>query len=657
MIEFLPQVPPIYQTQLAFELDPTDMVATIATELLISGLPLSGLVCFSVDIGQPNPEYMIGTLSGNTFTITLRNVDPLDPTVSLGTFSSVHRQGAVVKITDFATIGMMRNILQGDQPIQNPLRSSADATEPDQVPNLSQLNAVVINGAVPANLDVMGITELSVSPDTVLGNPTITIASPAVVTLTNHGLHANDIVKFTTSGALPTGITSGQSYFVLSTGLTSNTFEISATAGGAAINTTGSQSGTHTLTRLTPVALGQNDYRLSLNSYGASSGGTDTYATTLNNPPAAYIIGQQFSFKADVGNTGPATLNINGIGAKTIKKNVSTDLQDGDILAGQIVVVEYDGTNMQMISNLPSGVPIVHVYGATNVGDGSTVYTITNPSGTTFRYTYNSGTNPNITALSFPIGGKVIISANTGGTGMVLGNRGKFTITGSGANYFEVTNASGVAEASKSIGAGGFLQVTIPATWTKPSGLRYIIVEAIGAGGGGASGASRAIGGAGGGGGYTRKLIPVASLGATETATPGAGGVWGTAGAGGNGDTSSFGSQCSATGGNGGSASGSNPYGGAGGMGVSGDINVQGGAGSGGLNDNGSDTTVVYEGTGGSSVLGGGGGSNTGTGSQLFSAIAGGLYGGGGGSGISSGLGNEGGSGGGGVIIVTEYYI
>ena len=45
------------------------------------------------------------------------------------------------------------------------------------------------------------------------------------------------------------------------------------------------------------------------------------------------------------------SLNVNGLGAKTIKKNVSSDLATGDILANQIVTVIYDGTNMQIIGN------------------------------------------------------------------------------------------------------------------------------------------------------------------------------------------------------------------------------------------------------------------------------------------------------------------
>jgi hypothetical protein len=74
---------------------------------------------------------------------------------------------------------------------------------------------------------------------------TMTIASPAVVSWTGHGMPAGWPVKFSTSGALPTGVTAGQVYYVIATGLTANTFRFSATPGGAAVNTSGSQSGTH----------------------------------------------------------------------------------------------------------------------------------------------------------------------------------------------------------------------------------------------------------------------------------------------------------------------------------------------------------------------------------------------------------------------------
>jgi microcystin-dependent protein len=75
---------------------------------------------------------------------------------------------------------------------------------------------------------------------------TISIAAPGVITWLNHGRSANDPVKFSTSGALPTGFVAGSTYYVVGASITSNTFQLSATAGGAAINTSGAQSGQHT---------------------------------------------------------------------------------------------------------------------------------------------------------------------------------------------------------------------------------------------------------------------------------------------------------------------------------------------------------------------------------------------------------------------------
>ena len=76
-----------------------------------------------------------------------------------------------------------------------------------------------------------------------LGTVTMTIASPCVVSLTAHGLSNGDPVVFNTSGALPTGLTAGTVYYVVNKA--ADTFEVAATVGGASINTSGAQSGTH----------------------------------------------------------------------------------------------------------------------------------------------------------------------------------------------------------------------------------------------------------------------------------------------------------------------------------------------------------------------------------------------------------------------------
>jgi hypothetical protein len=71
---------------------------------------------------------------------------------------------------------------------------------------------------------------------------TVTIASPAVVTAV---LRNGTAVYLNTTGALPTGLVVGTIYYVV--GSTGTTFNLSLTFGGAAINTSGTQSGTHTI--------------------------------------------------------------------------------------------------------------------------------------------------------------------------------------------------------------------------------------------------------------------------------------------------------------------------------------------------------------------------------------------------------------------------
>ena len=72
----------------------------------------------------------------------------------------------------------------------------------------------------------------------------ISIASPAVITATDHYTEGAPIV-FETTGALPTGIATGTTYYIRN--YASGVFNVSATPSGALITTTGSQSGTQSI--------------------------------------------------------------------------------------------------------------------------------------------------------------------------------------------------------------------------------------------------------------------------------------------------------------------------------------------------------------------------------------------------------------------------
>lgn len=103
-------------------------------------------------------------------------------------------------------------------------------------------NTIIINGRVEVIPDA-GVT-LAGPTNTV----TMTIATPAVVTFNAHGMAVGQPVIFNTTGALPTGVTAGTTYYIIAAGFGANSFQFSATQGGAAVNTSGVQSGVHTLT-------------------------------------------------------------------------------------------------------------------------------------------------------------------------------------------------------------------------------------------------------------------------------------------------------------------------------------------------------------------------------------------------------------------------
>jgi len=237
---------------------------------------------------------------------------------------------------------------------------------------------------------------------------------------------------------------------------------------------------------------------------------------------------------------------------------------------------------------------------------------------------------------------------------------------------------------------------TSSATWTKPSGCRFVKVKVWGAGGGGGgtgvantfvgyptTGYEFSLGAGGGGGGYAEKIVNVASI-STVIVTIGAGGTGGTGnatpnsngGTGGTGGTTSFGTHVSASGGAGGTGGKSTPSsglsnssGGGPGNGSNGNVNIEGQRGINPIclvsyiwnnvantNDSGFGLLFGLSGAGGPGANGGGGGA-----SQFFPTTSGdGNAPGGGGGGAHSGSANTveraGGAGAAGRCVIEEYY-
>lgn len=91
----------------------------------------------------------------------------------------------------------------------------------------------------------------------------ISIGSPAVFTSTRHRFDSGDKVTLTTDGSLPTELTAGDDYYI-KTILSVNTFTVSASLGGSAINTSGSQSGSHELQKAATESFRNIKTRISI---------------------------------------------------------------------------------------------------------------------------------------------------------------------------------------------------------------------------------------------------------------------------------------------------------------------------------------------------------------------------------------------------------
>jgi hypothetical protein len=161
---------------------------------------------------------------------------------------------------------------------------------------------VVIFAGTSDRLYKLNNTDFSWTPVSKVAVVTISSASPGVITLAAHTFAANDpVVLSNTGGALPAAFTAGTVYYV-KTVLNANTFTLSATAGGTAINTASTGTGTHSITWLYSAltSTAQWQFAQTGNLVWATQANTtlqvfdlssdSAFSSSLGSPPqAAYI--------------------------------------------------------------------------------------------------------------------------------------------------------------------------------------------------------------------------------------------------------------------------------------------------------------------------------------------------------------------------------
>lgn len=274
----------------------------------------------------------------------------------------------------------------------------------------------------------------------------------------------------------------------------------------------------------------------------ATVGGTgDVITLTLAPVPTAYAAPMVIWFIATAANTTAVTVNVNGLGAKNLKRlDGATALVANDIKNGQLVCIGYDGTNFQVISARGQDTSVqmsqIGFYGDAN--DGAVTWSAdTN---------LNPATEKRYTTATLDV--TKILSVTSVNTPLVLHNTGNVTINGivdmngkggagGSAGGAAANGNPGTAGASKisgfgptagggatygaSIGSGGGGGASVLAggaagtVGTGSAGTAGVKMDSLqlaflsnifravacGAGGGGGSGKSSAGGGAGGAGG------------------------------------------------------------------------------------------------------------------------------------------------------------
>lgn len=132
---------------------------------------------------------------------------------------------------------------------------------------------------------------------------------------------------------------------------------------------------------VTPMTAHLADYVLQI-GYATTTGSANNYAVTLNPAPASLVEGLCVAVKIHVTNTGTSTLNVNGKGAKTIKKPNGNNLVSGNLKAGSIYTVRYNGTNfiLQGSDSTGNATPEHVLAGKTFSNDAGTELTGTMPN-------------------------------------------------------------------------------------------------------------------------------------------------------------------------------------------------------------------------------------------------------------------------------------
>lgn len=248
-------------------------------------------------------------------------------------------------------------------------------------------------------------------------------------------------------------------------------------------------------------------------NFAVATGATNTFELSLSPAPISYTAGMVVYFKTNNAVTGPATINVNGLGSRSLYKQGNTPLGTADISASQIVCAVYDGNSFQLSAASP-----VTILSPEQFGYDQFKYHVAPPIGT---WTVPAG----VTQIMVEVWGGGGGSGHYGCDNACGNNTGNGEHGGSGGSG----GAGSYGREILSVTPGTSYIVAVGAAGTTPNGS-YSACGTAG-GNGGTSSFGNLVIATGGQGGQAGRPISVCSGTTNATFAGGAGGLGGSSNA------------------------------------------------------------------------------------------------------------------------------
>jgi hypothetical protein len=123
--------------------------------------------------------------------------------------------------------------------------------------------------------------------------------------------------------------------------------------------------------------------------------GTNALTALATPTLGGYATGAQYSFIVQNTNTAAVTIDIDTLGVKSITKFGTTPLAPGNLIAGAIALIEYDGTRFQLLNTSTNEITVNYIKETTTVSataaTGTVAYDVATQS--VLYYTTNASAN------------------------------------------------------------------------------------------------------------------------------------------------------------------------------------------------------------------------------------------------------------------------